>query len=59
MDNESSDDDSEFSSNKNLVDQMLQKISQIDYQQNPQDRSALKKRWWTDEEDDKLKHLVD
>ena len=38
---------------------MLQKISLIDCPQNSADRSALKKRWWTQEEDDKLKQLVD
>ena len=38
---------------------MLEKISQIDYHQGSQDRSALKKRWWTQEEDEKLKQLVD
>lgn len=58
IDNESSEDESS-SNNKNLVDQMLEKISQIDYQQGSQERSALKKRWWTQEEDEKLKQLVD
>ena len=38
---------------------MLEKISQIDCPQNSQDRSSLKKRWWTQEEDEKLKQLVD
>ena len=38
---------------------MLEKISQIDYQQASHDRTALKKRWWTQEEDEKLKQLVD
>jgi hypothetical protein len=58
-DNESSEDDCSSSENKNLFDQMLEKISQIDCRQNPQERSALKKRWWTQEEDEKLKQLVD
>jgi hypothetical protein len=48
-DNESSEDDSSNSDNKNLVDQMLEKISMIDYHNVEQDRSSLKKRWWTQE----------
>jgi hypothetical protein len=38
---------------------MREKISQIDYHQTGNDRSALKKRWWTGEEDEKLKQLVE
>ena len=41
----------ESDSNKNLIDQMLMKISQIDCPQNNQEKSAQKKRWWTQEED--------
>lgn len=48
-DNESSEDDSSNSGNKNLVDQMLEKISMIDYPNAELERSALKKRWWTQE----------
>jgi myb-related protein len=58
-DNDSSDDSDSSNENKNLVDQMREKISQIDYQQGINDRSALKKRWWTNEEDEKLKQLVE
>jgi hypothetical protein len=48
-------DDSSFSGsdssseNKNLMDQMMEKISQIDYPLGGQDRAVLKKRWWTPE----------
>jgi len=38
---------------------MREKISQIDYQQDNGDKAILKKRWWTTEEDEKLKQLVD
>lgn len=51
MDNLSSDDEDSSNLNNNLVDQMLQKISQIDYHPGTQERSGLKKRWWTQEED--------
>ncbi len=38
-------DDSE--SNKNLVDQMMQNISQFAYDANANDKFNVKKRWWT------------
>jgi hypothetical protein len=49
IDDDSSDDSYSSNDNKNLIDQMREKISQIDCQQGMYDRSALKKRWWTNE----------
>lgn len=51
VDDDSSDDSDSSNGNNNLVTQMREKISLIDCQQGGQDRSALKKRWWTNEED--------
>ena len=58
LDNVSSDDEAS-SNNKNLVDQMLENISRIDYQGAGGDKGSQKKRWWTQEEDEQLKQLVD
>jgi len=44
--------------NKNLLDEMRERIQQMDYQ-GAHDKSGLKKRWWTPDEDEKLKHLVE
>ena len=43
---------------KNVLDDMLEKISLLECE-GGQERSALKKRWWTPEEDDKLRRLVE
>ncbi len=40
-----------------MVDQMREKISQMEYPS--QGGLQLKKRWWTGEEDEKLKQLVE
>ena len=58
MSSDSEEDDS--SSDKNALEDMFEKISMLDGDGTvQQERASLKKRWWTPQEDEKLKRLVE
>ena len=43
---------------QNLLEQVKQNVEKMAYAGNLHEKSNTKKRWWTGEEDDKLKSLV-
>ncbi len=53
------DDDGSELSEKNLVDRVIYNANNHVYASGAIDKFNVKKRWWTQEEDDQLKQLVD
>lgn len=51
-------DSDDMGDEQNLLEQVKQNVEKMAYSGNLHEKSNTKKRWWTTEEDDKLKCLV-